>query len=52
MTFLLTDIEGSTPLLHALGDRYAAVLTEVRTHTATQFSRLGVAKSRPGPTSS
>ena len=31
VTFLLTDIEGSTPLLHALGDRYAEVLTDVRT---------------------
>ena len=30
MTFLLTDIEGSTPLLHILGDRYADVLADVR----------------------
>ncbi len=30
VTFLLTDIEGSTQLLRALGDRYAEVLTEVR----------------------
>ena len=31
VTFLLTDIEGSTQLLNALEDRYADVLTEVRT---------------------
>ena len=31
VTFLLTDIEGSTPLLHELGDRYAEVLADVRT---------------------
>ncbi len=30
VTFLLTDIEGSTPLLHDLGDRYPAVLADVR----------------------
>src|SRR3954452_17737852 len=30
VTFLLTDIEGSTELLARLGDRYAALLTEVR----------------------
>ncbi len=30
VTFLLTDIEGSTPLLDSLGDRYPAVLTDVR----------------------
>jgi class 3 adenylate cyclase len=30
VTFLLTDIEGSTGLLHQLGDRYAALLAEVR----------------------
>jgi class 3 adenylate cyclase len=30
VTFLLTDIEGSTSLLQRLGDRYAAVLAEVR----------------------
>jgi len=28
VTFLMTDIEGSTELLHALGDGYAAVLAE------------------------
>ena len=31
VTFLLTDIEGSTQLLKALEDRYATVLTDVRT---------------------
>ncbi|OLC53767.1 MAG: hypothetical protein AUH85_13455 [Chloroflexi bacterium 13_1_40CM_4_68_4] len=30
VSFLLTDIEGSTGLLQRLGDRYAAVLREVR----------------------
>ena len=30
VTFLMTDIEGSTELLHALGDGYAALLAEVR----------------------
>jgi class 3 adenylate cyclase len=30
VTFLLTDIEGSTGLLQRLGDRYAALLAEVR----------------------
>src|ERR687894_2630507 len=28
VTFLFTDIEGSTRLLHQLGDRYAGVLAE------------------------
>ena len=30
VTFLLTDIEGSTGLLHRLGDRYAALLADIR----------------------
>jgi class 3 adenylate cyclase len=30
VTFLLTDIEGSTELLHRLGGRYAALLADVR----------------------
>lgn len=30
VTFLMTDIEGSTQLLHELGEGYAAVLAEVR----------------------
>jgi class 3 adenylate cyclase len=29
VTLLMTDIEGSTPLLHRLGDRYGALLHEV-----------------------
>jgi class 3 adenylate cyclase len=31
VTFLLTDIEGSTPLLARLGDRYERLLNDVRT---------------------
>lgn len=31
VTFLMTDIEGSTKLLRTLGDRYAKLLREVRT---------------------
>ena len=62
VTFLFTDIEGSTGLLQALGDRYAAVLdehaaivrravadgggVEVSTH-GDAFSRCSAA--RPGP---
>src|SRR6476620_7524130 len=30
VTFLLTDIEGSTELLSRLGDRYASLLSDVR----------------------
>jgi class 3 adenylate cyclase len=30
ITFLLADIEGSTALLHELGERYASVLSEIR----------------------
>jgi class 3 adenylate cyclase len=30
VTFLMTDIEGSTGLLHRLGDRYGALLNDVR----------------------
>jgi hypothetical protein len=30
VTFLFTDIEGSTKLLHELGDEYAPVLAEHR----------------------
>ncbi|MBV9889859.1 MAG: adenylate/guanylate cyclase domain-containing protein [Rhizobacter sp.] len=30
VTFLLTDVEGSTGLLHRLGDRYAALLADIR----------------------
>lgn len=31
VTMLLTDVEGSTALLHRLGDRYGALLNELRT---------------------
>ena len=39
MTFLFTDIEGSTRLLHALGDRYAEVLADHRRLLRKTFSR-------------
>jgi len=39
VTFLFTDIEGSTRLLHALGDRYAAVLAEHRRLLRAAFER-------------
>src|SRR5215218_6704088 len=41
LTFLLTDIEGSTELLGRLGDEYAAVLTAVRRHVRTTVRRAG-----------
>ena len=41
VTFLLTDIEGSTPLLHALGGSYPAVLTQVRTHIREAVLKAG-----------
>ena len=41
VTFLLTDIEGSTPMLHALGDRYAQVLVDVRTLTREAVLQAG-----------
>ena len=41
VTLLLTDIEGSTRLLHELGDRYADVLDEHRRVLRTAFSRHG-----------
>ncbi len=40
VTFLMTDMEGSTTLLRALGDRYAKLLREVRT-----LIRAGVRKA-------
>jgi class 3 adenylate cyclase len=40
VTFLMTDIEGSTELLRSLGDAYAKLLREVRT-----LIRAGVRKS-------
>ena len=39
VTLLFTDIEGSTQLLHALGDGYAEVLAEHRTVLRDAFSR-------------
>ena len=39
VTLLFTDIEGSTRLLHALGDRYADVLTEHRRLLRATFAR-------------
>jgi class 3 adenylate cyclase len=41
VTLLFTDIEGSTRLLHELGDRYADVLTEHRRVLREAFSRHG-----------
>jgi predicted ATPase/class 3 adenylate cyclase len=41
VTFLFTDIEGSTRLLHELGDRYADVLAEHRRTLREVFARHG-----------
>ncbi len=41
ITLLFTDIEGSTRLLHELGERYAAVLAEHRRILRDAFSRHG-----------
>jgi class 3 adenylate cyclase len=41
ITLLFTDIEGSTRLLHELGERYAAVLAEHRRISRDAFSRHG-----------
>jgi len=41
VTFLLTDIEGSTNLLQRLGDRYAALLAEVRAIMRSSVHRVG-----------
>jgi class 3 adenylate cyclase len=41
VTFLLTDIEGSTGLLQRLGDRYAALLADVRAMIRLSVSRTG-----------
>jgi class 3 adenylate cyclase len=41
LTFLLTDIEGSTQLLSRLGDDYALVLREVRRRVRTGVRRAG-----------
>ena len=41
VTFLMTDIEGSTKLLQDLGDEYAGVLRDVRTAIRTAVRRCG-----------
>jgi class 3 adenylate cyclase len=41
VTFLLTDIEGSTNLLQRLGDRYAALLAEIRAIMRGSVNRAG-----------
>jgi class 3 adenylate cyclase len=41
VTFLFTDVEGSTRLLHELGDGYAAVLAEHRRVLRDAFARHG-----------
>jgi class 3 adenylate cyclase len=41
VTFLFTDIEGSTRLLHALGDRYAEVLADQGRLLRDSFGRHG-----------
>jgi len=41
VTFLMTDIEGSTELLRALGDRYPKLLREVRTLIRTSVRDAG-----------
>ena len=41
LTFLLTDIEGSTELLGRLGDRYASLLADVRRVVRTAVRAAG-----------
>jgi class 3 adenylate cyclase len=41
ITFLLTDIEGSTELLARLGDRYASLLSDVRRRVRSALRRAG-----------
>jgi class 3 adenylate cyclase len=41
ITFLLTDIEGSTELLARLGDRYASLLADVRRRVRSALRRAG-----------
>ena len=41
VTFLFTDIEGSTRLLHELGDAYAQALAEHRRALREAFARHG-----------
>ena len=41
VTFLFTDVDGSTRLLHDLGDEYANVLVEHRRVLRDAFERYG-----------
>ena len=41
ITFLLTDIEGSTELLARLGDQYAPLLSDIRSHVCNAVRRAG-----------
>jgi class 3 adenylate cyclase len=41
ITFLLTDIEGSTELLTRLGDRYASLLSDIRRQVRSAVRRVG-----------
>src|SRR4051812_42906488 len=41
VTFLFTDVEGSTRLLHELGEAYADVLAEHRRVLREAFARYG-----------
>jgi class 3 adenylate cyclase len=41
VTFLMTDIEASTALVHRLGNRYAGVLRDVRGIVRAEVSRAG-----------
>src|SRR5947207_10168174 len=41
VTFLFTDIEGSTRLLHKLGDAYVEALVEHRRVLRKEFTRRG-----------
>lgn len=41
VTFLMTDIEASTTLVHTLGDRYRDVLNDVRSTLRATVSRAG-----------
>src|SRR4051794_38073817 len=41
VTFLLTDIEGSTELLRRLGDRYSPLLAEMRREVGAAVRRAG-----------
>ena len=41
VTFLLTDVEGSTRLLHELGDGYAGLIADVRRALREEIKRAG-----------